>query len=191
MTHSRRPTRAEATDVANAILDGTDCVMLSGESAIGSYPVEAVAMLARIAKVTEPHREAAVADAIDSPPDVDPLVELIARAVATTVRRRPTAAVFVPTETGASARSMSRFSIPAWIVALTSQLPTARRLVLSYGVMPVHVPGLPVDTTSFVRSWLHAHPWVGDVAVIASSPSPGAPDDRHRFELVDLRIGPT
>ena len=53
MTSHRLPTRAEATDVSNAILDGTDCVMLSGESAMGNYPVESVAMLARIAEVVE------------------------------------------------------------------------------------------------------------------------------------------
>src|SRR5262249_20099974 len=56
MTQSRQPTRAEATDVANAILDGTDCVMLSAESATGMYPVESIATLGRIAAATEPHR---------------------------------------------------------------------------------------------------------------------------------------
>src|SRR5262249_7920096 len=57
MISSRLPTRAEATDVANAILDGTDCVMLSGESAMGKFPEEAVSMLARIAAFTETHRD--------------------------------------------------------------------------------------------------------------------------------------
>ena len=56
MTEHRRPTRAEATDVANAILDGTDAVMLSGESAMGKYPIDATLMLAEIASTTEPHR---------------------------------------------------------------------------------------------------------------------------------------
>ena len=82
MTDSRRPTRAEATDVANAILDGTDCVMLSGESAMGKYPVDAVAMLARIASVVEPHRGQETARNLFEG------IELKGRAAATRIGRR-------------------------------------------------------------------------------------------------------
>jgi len=88
MTSNRRPTRAEATDVANAILDGTDCVMLSGESAIGMYPVEATAMLARIAAATEPALAGyTVADLTRSQRREDGvrLMDLIAMSVRTTV----------------------------------------------------------------------------------------------------------
>ena len=90
MTASRRPTRAEATDAANAILDGTDCVMLSGESAIGRYPVEATAMLARIAAATEPALSGyAVADLLSSQRREDALrlTDLISMSVRTTVGR--------------------------------------------------------------------------------------------------------
>jgi pyruvate kinase len=66
MVENRRPTRAEVTDVANAILDGTDYVMLSEESAVGAYPVDAVRMLSRIAKVTEPYMQSRVAPALPS-----------------------------------------------------------------------------------------------------------------------------
>src|SRR4029077_18304678 len=66
LTTTRPPTRAESTDVANAILDGTDCIMLSGESAMGKFPEEAVAMLARIAAYTEVHRPPAPSDPSDA-----------------------------------------------------------------------------------------------------------------------------
>jgi pyruvate kinase len=189
MTHSPRPTRAEATDVANAILDGTDCVMLSGESAIGTYPIEAVAMLARIAAVTEPLREAAAGkdSARDELRGDHTLVDLISSAAANTAHRiRPTA-VFVTTESGASARSVSRFSIPAWIVALTPRPSTPHRLLFSYGVLPEHLVEAPGDWTTFARVWLHAHDVVEGVVVITGSPSPLHPTVNHRLELVDLR----
>ena len=113
MTASRLPTRAEATDVANAILDGTDCVMLSGESAMGKYPEEAVAMLAKIAAYTETHRPPCrIPDAVRRRARRKPATaeEAIASVVEHALETVPCAAVFVPTRTGTQARMISRFN---------------------------------------------------------------------------------
>ncbi|MBE0599463.1 MAG: pyruvate kinase, partial [Desulfuromonadales bacterium] len=112
MTESRRPTRAESTDVANAVLDGTDCVMLSAESAIGKYPVDAVAMLASIAAAVEPHRNPATARGLFEDIDLKGRLKpanLIAVAVAASTHFSSPGAVFVPTHSGATARSLSHF----------------------------------------------------------------------------------
>jgi pyruvate kinase len=117
MVKVRRPTRAEATDVANAILDGTDCVMLSAESAMGAYPVESVAMLAGIAASVEPQRpRRPVAEIIGSPEDGSPrAVDLIAESIYHTVERMRPSAVMVPTRSGATARNVGRFRLPVWL----------------------------------------------------------------------------
>ena len=120
MTDNRRPTRAEATDVANAILDGTDCVMLSGESAMGKYPVEAVAMLAKIAASAEPHRPAITVRDLYKGVDLAGRIRsehLIAIAVEACLDYATPAAVFVPTHGGGTARSIARFRFPVWTVA--------------------------------------------------------------------------
>ena len=140
MTDNRRPTRAEATDVANAILDGTDCVMLSGESAMGKYPVDAVAMLAKIAEAIEPHRpahwgERAVPGDLDLTGKVRP-EHLIAFSVETCLEYASPAAVFVPTRSGYTARSIARFRLPVWIAAVSSQESTCQRT-------PILLWGLP------------------------------------------------
>ncbi len=153
MTQNRRPTRAEATDVANAILDGTDCVMLSGESAMGRYPVEAVAMLAKIAEATEPQRRIhSVREAlqpIDCNSAID-LPDLIALSVETTLRRISPAAIFVPTRGGATARSICRFKPSVWVVAVSSQHATCQRLLFTYGCWPAHELDHPEDWNSYV-----------------------------------------
>ena len=115
MTHSRQPTRAEATDVANAVLDGTDCVMLSGESAMGDFPVEAVATLARITAATEPHRTRFdLWERLRSlPRDTEYCTaDLLSLSVEAVIAASSPAAVVVPTCSGATARAIARFPPP-------------------------------------------------------------------------------
>jgi pyruvate kinase len=193
MTTSRRPTRAEATDVANAILDGTDCVMLSGESAMGKYPVEAVAMLAAIAEAIEPCRPSqAVREtlrAIDRRAEVT-ATDLIARSVETTLEQIAPAAVFVPTHSGVTARRITRFRLPVWIVAVSSQETTCQRLLFSYGVFPTHEPEHPEDWNGYVREWLQAHEVEGDLVVLTEGPSSKRPEANNRMEIIDLGLRP-
>jgi pyruvate kinase len=189
MTASRRPTRAEATDAANAILDGTDCVMLSGESAIGRYPAEATAMLARIAAATEPTLAGfAVADLLRSQRREDRvrLTDLISMSVRTTVDRVTPAAVFVPTRSGATARVIARFRLPVWVVAVSAVEATCQRLQFTWGVHGVYEPDHPEDWKSYIGRWLAEQGVPGDLAVLTEGPSAKHPGANHRMEIVDL-----
>jgi pyruvate kinase len=193
MTVSRRPTRAEATDVANAILDGTDCVMLSAESATGIFPVEAVTMLAKIAAAIEPHRSGYQAQEILPPIEAGGkinLADLIAFSVETTLEKVSPAAIFVPTRSGATARSIARFHPPKWTVAVSSEETTCQRLQFSYGVHPVYEPEHPEDWKSFVKNWLQAHNVEGNLVILTEGPSRKHPDTNNRMELIDLNTGP-
>src|SRR6267154_788732 len=157
MVSSRIPTRAEATDVANAILDGTDCVMLSGESAMGKFPEEAVTMLAKIAAFTEIHRPrttfAARRDFLQQKmPTIggDRMASVVEHALDTV----PCDVVLVPTRGGTVARAISRFKPPVWIIAPSSDPAVCQNLAFSYGVHPVDLLEEPDDWREWATRWV-------------------------------------
>jgi pyruvate kinase len=188
MTDNRRPTRAEATDVANAILDGTDAVMLSEESAVGNFPVDATAMLAKIATVTEPLRERYKSKTTTSHPEKhESLRDLIAWSVHEVLNHISPALVIAPTRSGATARRITRFRLPVWIAAVSPSEETCRTLQLSYGVYPVHAPDYPEDWQAFARDWLHTHGIKEGIVVLTEGPSTKHPQANNRMEIIDLR----
>jgi pyruvate kinase len=192
MVDHLRPTRAEATDVANAILDGTDCVMLSEESAMGKFPVEAVKMLAGIAAAAEPfraagHVEGPFAD-YDREGDVH-LMDLISRNVRQTVDHLAPAAVIVPTVTGYTARMVSRFKLPVWIAAVSPEEATCQALQFSYGVSPVHEPEHPSDWDAFAGRWAQNEGLPAGLIVLTQGPSKHNPRTNPRLEIIDLGRG--
>lgn len=189
MTANVRPTRAEATDVANAILDGTDCVMLSEESAMGNYPVQAVAMLGRIATAVEPpRRRVRVREAQRTfavPGHVRP-ASLVALGVEARFEHCRPVAAFVPTLSGASARRITVLRLPVWIVAVSPQPKTCQDLVFSYGVMPVHEPKDPEYWKPYIRKWLDEHHIPAGLVILTEGPSPDYPDRNHHMEIIEL-----
>lgn len=172
MQRNPRPTRAEASDVANAIFDGTDAIMLSGETAAGKYPLESVETMNRIALRTEQvldYREILSARMSGKQPTI---TDSISQAVASAALDLDATAVITATESGHTARMVSRYRPKAPIIAVTPHESVARRLSLINGVYPV--VGQTADTTDemlaqSVREALHSglvrH---GDLVVITA-----------------------
>ena len=133
MVSCPRPTRAEVSDVANAILDGTDAVMLSNESAVGDYPVEAVATMAQIARRIERDYPLRVLDSHMA----TTIPNAICQAVSSIARQLNAAAILPLTKTGSTARSVSKFRPSTPILAITSDVDVARQLQLVWGVNPL------------------------------------------------------
>lgn len=140
MQSSRLPTRAEATDVANAILDGADACMLSGESAIGKYPVETVVMMHRIATATEPllrDRKAARDDESRPTPGVSPITDAAARAAGRLAEELDAKLVVVGSSTGRAALSLSKNRRFVPTIGVSDSLSSLRRMCLYWGVIPL------------------------------------------------------
>ncbi|MDH7484826.1 MAG: pyruvate kinase [Anaerolineae bacterium] len=136
MIRNPRPTRAEASDVANAILDGTDAIMLSGETAVGQYPLRAVQTMARIAQQAEQALGSCAARGV-VPPRAAGIAEAVSHATCETARDLNAAAIIAPTVSGYTARTLSRFRPCCPIVAVTPSPVTQRQLMLYWGVYPL------------------------------------------------------
>ena len=138
MIHQAEPTRAEASDVANAILDGTSALMLSGETAVGEYPIESVAYMDRIARVVEPsigYRHQFPERGVD--PTVGQAMSNATCDLAETLGAR---AIVVPTTTGRTASRVARLRPHQPIIALTPSRLAVSQMALEWGVTPVYVP---------------------------------------------------
>jgi pyruvate kinase len=142
MIRNPRPTRAEASDVANAILDGTDAVMLSGETSIGNYAVESVRTMRRIIKEVEATRPEIPARAFRPSREASKLstADAIGRAARDAAQNLNAAALITPTVSGYTARVMSRYRPQASIIAVTPDAEVQRRLMLHWGVISLRAP---------------------------------------------------
>ncbi len=178
MVSNPRPTRAEASDVANAILDGSDAVMLSGETAIGKYPVEAVRMMARIAERVEssplfPYNQRLdPSSAWREMPTPLLISTAISQATVVIAQTAKAKAILTSTESGRTARMVARHRPEVPLVGITPFPETARRLQLVWGVIPAVVTAF-TNTDQMIQTMIraaeaHGHVRVGDTVILTA-----------------------
>lgn len=188
MERNPRPTRAEASDVANAIFDGTDAIMLSGETAAGKYPVQAVETMARIAERAElALRENVVPAKKRVWEDEHSVTAALSQAVGTIAKDLKAKAIVTPTESGHTARMVSKHRPESPIIAVTPREDVARRLLLSHGVFPVVVEEsnstdemLESAVAGALQSGLVKH---GDLVVITAGVPVGQPGTTNLLKV--------
>jgi len=180
MVAHEQPTRAEVTDIANAVLDGTDAVMLSGETAIGRYPVAAVEILQRVLTATEAEYARRLArDRLrasgEASPD-DPLSVVTCQLAA----RLNAAAIIVPASDLATVRAIARFRPQSPVLAVADSALLVRQLTVLWGVAPLWAAATVPPPARLARAqrWLCARRLArpGDVAVLLSASRPGQPN---------------
>jgi pyruvate kinase len=189
MTYNTRPTRAEATDVANAILDGTDCVMLSGETAVGDFPVAAVEVMSKIAREAEPHcsgdkivdyeQVAGMGRGLDTN-------DLVSMSIYVATQAHDTVAVFTPTLSGHTARMIGRFRLPMPIFAVSPNLSTCQQLQFSYGVCPIYLEKRPESWERYARDWLAQNELAGDLALLTLGSGTGEFGSSNHVVFINL-----
>jgi pyruvate kinase len=194
MVSNPRPTRAEVSDVANAILDGTDAVMLSNETAVGSYAVEAVATMARIAERIEQEEDnsAKLRQLRDNRRSIP---NAISQAVGQIAEQLGAAAIMTLTQTGATARNVSKFRPHTPILAVTPHVNVARQLQMVWGVKPLLVLELPSAGQTFQAAinvaQEHKLLFEGDLVVMTAGTLQGVSGstDLIKVEVVTAILG--
>lgn len=190
MTENIRPTRAEASDVANAILDGTDAVMLSEETSIGKYPAYAVDMMARISLSIEREiREFGLREyykANEGGQKKTDIEDAISLNVMDAVRALDARYILAPTQNGNMPRRISRFKPNCWILAFSRSKETLRFLDLSYGVFPVMMGNDYVYSTDGVMKFMGNSGLAvkDDIIIIAEDASPGRADHTDLLRII-------
>ncbi|MDT8323173.1 MAG: pyruvate kinase [Bacteroidota bacterium] len=176
MIQHPRPTRAEASDVANAVLDGTDCVMLSAETSIGAYPTEAVSYMDRIVRAIEKEQLQSLQVPREIPEDMQNNVsDAIGRASCVIAAQIRAAAIVTLTTSGGTARVIAKYRPGTPILALTDDAETCRQLSFSWGVIPVLIP--PLSEIDYQLAALRSHVLASQLAargdyVVYSAGSP-------------------
>jgi pyruvate kinase len=189
MLTNPRPTRAEVSDVANAVLDGTDAVMLSGETAAGKYPVEAVQVMARVARQAEAAFDyhAYLRRAQEQP--CETVTDAIAEATVSLAEDLCAQAIITPTSSGATALKVARHRPQAPVVAVANREETQRRLALVWGVYPLCAPRMQ-STDELVRGAVQqaveaGFACAGDRVIVTAGVPSGVPG---RTNLIKVEV---
>lgn len=191
MTFAARPTRAEVTDVANAILDGTDAVMLSGETAAGKYPIEAVRYVSRIAERAEGTFDDRPLLAMDE--DRTDEAVAIAHGVARLAKMIRPKAILTTTTSGQTARLISKYRPRVPILCATWNSATYRQMSVVWGVESVHV-GLPSSTDDQIEQAIEAFSArkrlnVGDTVIVSAGVPAGTPGNTNLIMVIKVGQG--
>jgi pyruvate kinase len=190
MVENPRPTRAEAADVANAVLDGTDGLMLSDETAMGNYPVEAVRVLDRIAGEVEKHQETGSFVDEAAPDSTSTTESAVGRAACTMAEELHAQAIVAATSSGSTARLISRFRPRRPVLGLTPNPRTVRQLTLSWGVIPVLVEPFTETDEIFdlAGSWAREHGFAqpGQCLVVTAGVPVGQPGTTNLLKIIEI-----
>jgi pyruvate kinase len=190
MIDSPRPTRAEATDVANAILDGTDALMLSEETALGAYPSVATSTLDRISRTTEKHLHARSFQSDPASRLMATTASAISRSACFLAEDLRAAAIIAATSSGSTARLVARFRPACPVLGLTPSPKTQRQLTLTWGVIPALVA--PFSDTDEVFEMAKRYVLenglaiTGDRLIVTAGVPVGTPGSTNLLKVIEI-----